>query len=254
MLVDAHAHVDRYAERLGEALDQINAHHILTVGVSMDTESYSRTVEIAKSCRYLIPTFGIHPWEAHRYHDKLEEIEPYLKATPMVGEAGLDFYWVEDKSLYPLQVAVFEHQCRLAGRLSKPMNLHTKGAEIEVLEAIRKFSIVTPIIHWYSGPPELIDSYLKAGCYFTIGVEVFRSAKIQQIAKHIPVDRMLLETDNPGGHEWLTKQIGMPEILTEVFGAVSKLRGIDPAVLEKQLGWNWAELTKNIKGLPPLEE
>jgi TatD DNase family protein len=253
MLVDAHAHVDRYASRLVEALHQINAHHILTIGVSMDIESYSRTVEIAKSTRYLIPTFGIHPWEAHRYCDKLDEIEPYLKATPIVGEAGLDFYWVEDKSLYACQVAVFEHQCELAGRLSKPMNLHTKGAETEVLKAIRKFDIATPIIHWYSGPTELLDSYLRAGCYFTIGVEVFSSARIQQIAKLIPADRMLLETDNPGGYEWLTNQIGMPEILLEVFAAVSKLKGIDSKTLEKQLTWNWVELTKNIKGIPSFD-
>ena len=127
----------------------------------MDVESYAKGIEIARSSRYVIPTFGIHPWEAHRYCDRLGEIEPYLKATPLIGEAGLDFHWVEDKSRYPCQIAVFEHQCAWARRLSKPMNLHTKGAENEVLAAIRRFGIVRPIIHWYSGPTELIDSYLR---------------------------------------------------------------------------------------------
>jgi TatD DNase family protein len=249
MLVDVHAHVDRYTGRLAEALGQISAHRILTVAVSMDLESYSRTVEIAKSSKLLMPIFGIHPWEASRYCDRLDEIEPLLMATPMVGEAGLDFYWVEDKSRYLCQTAVFEHQCAVAGRLSKPMNLHTKGAEAEVLEAIRKFDIPTPIIHWYSGPTMLIDAYLMAGCYFSIGVEVLTSARIQEIARLIPADRILLETDNPGGYEWLTKQVGMPEILLEVLSAVGKLKGFDSRTFEEQLTWNWVELTKNIQGM-----
>ena len=252
MLVDAHAHVEQYDDRLAEALDQIAEHHILTVSVSMDVESYTRAHAIAQSCRYLIPTFGVHPWESHRYCNKLDEIEPYVRATPIVGEAGLDFYWVEDKSLYPCQTAVFEFQCALAGRLAKPMNLHTKGAEQEVLEAIHKFTIVTPIIHWYSGPVGLIDSYLRAGSYFTIGVEVLNSVHIQEIAKLIPADRILLETDNPGGYKWLTKQIGMPVIILEVLGKVSQLRGVSPESLESQLSRNWADLTKDIKGMPTI--
>jgi TatD DNase family protein len=247
MLVDAHAHLDRYTDRLAEALAQIERNRILTVSVSMDVESFARATEIAQSSKYLIPTFGIHPWEAHRYCDKLDEIEPYLKTTPIVGEAGLDFHWVEDKSTYPCQVAVFEHQCRWAHLLSKPMNLHTKGAEKEVLEAILRFNIVNPIIHWYSGPKDLIDSYLSAGSYFTIGVEVLTSAEIQEIAKIILQNRILLETDNPGGHEWLTKEIGMPAILLEVLEATCRIKGVDRVSLEKQLEQNWANFEKGIR-------
>ena len=249
MLVDAHAHMDLYGARLAEALDQINEYRILTLSVSMDVESYARATEIAESSRYVLPTFGIHPWEAHRYCRNLDEIEPYLKMTPLVGEAGLDFHWVEDKSQYPCQVAVFEHQCAWARRLSKPMNLHTKGAEKEILEAIHRFDIASPIIHWYSGPTELIDPYLKAGCYFTIGVEILRSAGIQEIARIIPPNRMLLETDNPGGYEWLTKQVAMPAILLEVLAAVSRVKGIDPESLEAQLTENWVDFTRNVKGM-----
>jgi TatD DNase family protein len=254
MFVDAHAHMDRYTDGLAEALRQTDEHRILTLSVSMDVESYAKGIEIARSSRYVIPTFGIHPWEAHRYCDRLGEIEPYLKASPLIGEAGLDFHWVEDKSRYPCQIAVFEHQCAWARRLSKPMNLHTKGAENEVLAALRRFGIVRPIIHWYSGPTELIDSYLRVGSYFTIGVEVLSSERIREIARMVPVSRMLLETDNPGGYEWLTKRLGMPAILLEVFSAVSGIKGIDPDSLQKQLTQNWIECTRDVEGMPAWEE
>jgi TatD DNase family protein len=248
MRVDAHAHVDRYTDRLVDALGQIEENRILTLSVSMDVESYERAREIAQTSRYVIPTFGIHPWEARRYCDRLDEIESYLRMTPIVGEAGLDFHWVEDKNAYPCQVAVFEHQCKWARVLSKPMNLHTKGAEREVLEAIVRFNIVNPIIHWYSGPGDLIDSYLSAGSYFTIGVEVLHSLRIQEIARAIPAHRILLETDNPGGYEWLKKETGMPVILVEVLKATARLKGVDEADFERQLEQNWHDFKKEVKG------
>jgi TatD DNase family protein len=249
MLVDAHAHVDQYTDNLAEALQQIAAHQILTLSVSMDMETYAKATAIAQSCTYVVPTFGIHPWEAHRYCSRLDEAESYLKATPVVGEAGLDFYWVKDKGRYLCQLAVFEYQCARAHRLSKPVNLHTKGAEREVLKAINKFEIVKPLVHWYSGPLELIDSYLQAGSYFTIGVEVLTSARIQEIAKIIPGNRLLLETDNPGGYKWLTKQTGMPDLLLEVLLKVSGLRVTEPESLEDQLTENWADFAKGIEGI-----
>jgi TatD DNase family protein len=249
MLVDAHAHVDQYTEQLAEALKQIAEHQILTLSVSMDMETYAKATAIAQSCAYLVPTFGIHPWEAHRYCGRLDEIESHLKTTPIVGEAGLDFHWVKAEDRYLCQVAVFEYQCALAHRLSKPMNLHTKGAEREVLEAIKRFDIVKPIVHWYSGPLDLVDSYLQAGSYFTIGVEVLTSARIQEMAKIIPEDRLLLETDNPGGYQWLTKQVGMPDLLLEVLMKVSTLRGIEPEGFEDRLTENWAEFAKDIEGI-----
>jgi TatD DNase family protein len=153
MLIDAHSHVDRYTDKLSEALDQIERNRILTISVAMDIESFTRATELSRLSKYLIPTFGIHPWEAPRYHDKLSDLDQYLKLTPLIGEAGLDFHFIKDTSLYPYQQEIFEYQCTWARRMSKPMNLHTKGAEQEVLEALRKYHIVCPswVLFYYRG-------------------------------------------------------------------------------------------------------
>ncbi|MDD2337166.1 MAG: TatD family hydrolase [Geobacteraceae bacterium] len=241
MLVDAHAHIDWYTDTLPVALRQIENLRILTMAVAMDVPSYLKTVEIARSSPYIIPTFGIHPWEALRYTDNLQELDRYLEETPVIGEAGLDFHYVKDKYLYPGQIKVFEYQCSWAQRQSKPMNLHTKGAELEVLEMLNRFKIGRSIVHWYSGPVSLIESYLAAGCYFTVGVDVLNPRIPQSIAEILPMDRILLETDNPDGYRWLAKEIGMPDLLLKILEKVSEIKDMTTGELENRLWQNWQD-------------
>jgi len=246
MIIDAHAHIDRYAERLKEAIEQINTHHISTLAVSMDIPSYLKTIEIARMSPYINPTFGIHPWEAGRYYNNLEVMDQYLMQTPLIGEAGLDFHFIEDTDQYPRQRTVFEYQCEWAKRLGKPMNLHTKGAEEEVLSTLRNFNIKSSIIHWYSGPKKLIESYLSAGSYFTVGVAVLTSPEIQEITEIIPNDRLLLETDNPDGYQWITKSIGMPTLIYDVLAKVAQLKNINSMDLKRVLANNWGKISKEV--------
>jgi TatD DNase family protein len=241
MLVDAHAHLDWYTEAWPEALNQIEKHRILTMAVAMDVPSYQKTLELARSCPLIIPAFGIHPWEAARYTDRLHELDGYLEETPVIGEAGLDFHYVKDRDLYPGQLKVFEYECCWAQRLSKPMNLHTRGADREVLEMLTRYRIGRSIIHWYAGPHSLIESYLAAGCYFTVGVDVLNPRKAPGIAAILPVERMLLETDNPDGYRWLAKEIGMPDLLLKILEKVALIKGMTTSELENRLWRNWQD-------------
>lgn len=247
MLVDAHTHIDKYADELDEALRQIAEHRILTVCVGMDIPSYLQAKELAGRSQLLVPTFGIHPWEARHYCDDLEKLDPYLIETPMIGEAGLDFFWATETEYYPCQQKVFRYQCAWAQRLAKPMNLHTKGAEQEILQTLSEFRVRGSIIHWYSGPVELIEAYLALGCYFTLGVEMLTSASLQEIARHIPLERILLETDNPGGYAWLAGPVGMPVLLLDVLDKVAEVKGTGSSSLTAQLAKNWQEFSAGIK-------
>lgn len=126
------------------------------------------------------------------------------------------------------------------------MNVHTKGAEREVLSALQRLNVPRSIIHWYSGPVKLIDGFLAANSYFTIGVEVISSPTIQKIAKIIPADRLLTETDNPGGYQWLAKTRGMPVVLRSVIARLAEIRKEDPQAIEHQVFVNFRKITKGI--------
>jgi len=241
MLVDAHAHIDWYTDALPEALEQIEKLRIQTMSVAMDVPSYQKTIEIARCCPLVIPTFGIHPWEASRYADKLIELDRFLEETPVIGEAGLDFHYVKDKDLYPAQLKVFEYECSWAHRLSKSMNLHTRGADCEVLEMLRRYNIGKSIVHWYAGPISLIEEYLAAGCWFTVGIDVLNPRKTPGIAAILPLERILLETDNPDGYRWFAQEIGMPDLLLKILEKVAVIRGMTTSELEHRLWQNWQD-------------
>ena len=90
MLIDAHAHLDKYEEALEAALAEIEQHRIFTISNSMDLPSYHHNLEIAEKRDWVLPTFGIHPWNAPTYADCLSELSPLIERSPVLGEKKWD--------------------------------------------------------------------------------------------------------------------------------------------------------------------
>jgi TatD DNase family protein len=243
MFIDAHAHIDHYSdELLPQVLAEIEAQQQLTIGVTVDPASYARARTLAERCSWIIPTFGIHPWQAHKHPGDLDAVRPLIDSSPMIGEIGLDFHWVEDRTTYPIQRTVLALFLDTAHAQNKVVNLHTKGAEAEILEALGRHRVERAIVHWYSGPLDIAEKLAARGALFTIGIEVHTSALIQELAQRLPLDQLLTETDNPGGVEWFTGKPGMPAALPGVVEALARLRKMDPAELREVIQANFMRM------------
>jgi TatD DNase family protein len=116
---------------------------------------------------------------------------------------------VKEARHYPAQEAVFSYCLDAAEGNGKIVNVHTTGAEAEVLDHLKARQLPGVIIHWYSGPLALVDEFIELGSFFTIGVEVLRSSHIQELARSLPVERILTGTDNPGGWQWMDGRTGL---------------------------------------------
>ena len=241
MLIDAHSHLDHYDDPK-EALARIERRRILTLANSMDPASYERNLALAEECPFVLPSFGIHPRRAPEHVDHLADLGPLMEQSPMLGELGLDFHWVRDKDAYPHQIRVFEFLVREAADQNKIVNLHTKGAERRILDTLRGFGATRAIIHWYSGPMDVLDEMIAEGYLFTVGVEVLYSEKIQAVACAVPHRQLLSETDNPGGNRWLTGEAAPPDIIADVVAAVARLKGLPPEKMEAVVQANFLRL------------
>ena len=245
MFIDAHAHMDAYDEKtMSLALAEVSEHRILTVSTSMDIPSYERASQIAEACDWILPIFGIHPWFAKDYACRLEELNPYIEQSPMIGEIGLDYYYVSDRESYPAQRKVFKHFLAAAREQDKIVNIHSKGAEKDILELLRQFGIKRTIVHWYSGSFDVFDDLVGLDAYFTVGVEMAHSSHIKAIAKDIPMDRLLTETDNPGGMTYQNGNVGLPHHIMDVVQALAGLRDVSVEAMAQTVRSNFAELVR----------
>jgi TatD DNase family protein len=245
VLIDAHAHLDKYGDLLDQALVQIVQERIFTVATAMDIPSYLELQKIARSSELILPTFGIHPKRAPEYADSLAEVGRHIEASPAIGEIGLDFHWVKDTSQYSAQLKVLEYFLAAAREQDKFVNLHTKGGERRILDLLERYDTDRAIIHWYSGPLDILKALIEFGAYFTIGVEVLYSDAIQTIAKMIPDKLLLTETDNPGGLKWLKGVVGMPADIGRVVDALAGLRKSTSESVRQVVGTNFRRLVAN---------
>lgn len=235
--LDAHVHLDSYSdEQLNDVLAELERFAMRSIAVAVDPTSYERSRQIAQRSPWVVPTFGIHPWRATGYAERLEELDELIDSSPMLGELGLDTVWVEDPvGSYPAQERVLRYFLEAARRQQKVVNLHTKGAEAQIVALLKEYSIERAIIHWYSGPLEIADELIKLGCLFTIGVELDSSPLIQELAQRIPLTQLLSETDNPSGVEWLSGELGFPRHMLPVVSRLAALRGLEEEDLRLQL-------------------
>lgn len=225
-LVDAHVHVDAYGDAWPAARAEIRERGIVTLGVSMDVASYRATVALTREEPLVLPSFGIHPWNAPDWVHRLDELAPLVGEAAMLGEVGLDRRFVKDPEAYGPQDVVFGYFLDAARRTGKLLNVHTSGAEALVVDRMRDAGGPLAVVHWYNGPMRPLSALVEMGVYFSIGVEVLRSERIAKIARRVPLERLLSETDNPGGWAWLEGPPGMPSLLERVVDRLAEIRGL----------------------------
>ncbi|NOY55925.1 MAG: TatD family hydrolase [Actinobacteria bacterium] len=252
MYVDAHSHVDKYGdEELVEVLDTIERQRILTLGVSIDVPSFVRTEKIAARSEFVVPSFGIQPWEAPRYADSIDDLDEFAERSPMIGEIGLDYRFVTDQSLYPAQRQVFERLLRLARDQDKVISVHCAGAEQDTTDLLVRYGVDRGIIHWYSGPLDVLGRLIETGLMFSVGVEVLHSDHVRDVARAIPAEQLLTETDNPGGLRWLTGDTGYPALIGEIVDKLSDVRGVARSELVTTIRTNMTRLIESDDHLRP---
>lgn len=252
MFIDAHSHLDKYDDsQIAGVVESIEREKILTLGVSVDVPSFLRTQDIAARSNLIVPGFGIHPSEAPLHQHSLEDVKRHLTSSPYIGEIGLDHRFVTDEKQYEPQREVFDRFLGFAVEQDKFVNIHCVGAEYETVDMMRTHGIRRAIIHWYSGPPGALRQLMGEGYMFTISAEVIHSDHIRGIARTIPIDQLLTETDNPGGPEWVTGDRGQPELIADVVAELARVRRMHPEDLADTVRSNMERFLKDDVHMAP---
>lgn len=232
-MIDTHTHINCIEEISVEdiiknALDNGVEKLIVPAAYPTDIEVVK---ELAQKYENVYGLLGVHPSEVKGWNDDLiDKIKEYSKSPKIVGigEIGLDYYW--DKSFNDLQKEVFIKQIKLANELNFPISVHDREAHkdtFDILTEYNKNSVV--VMHCFSGSVEFMKECVKQGWYIAIGgVVTFKKAiKMKEVAKEVPLDKLLLETDAP----YLTPvpyrgKTNQPAYVKYVAEEIASIRGI----------------------------
>ncbi|PID76884.1 MAG: hydrolase TatD [Deltaproteobacteria bacterium] len=207
MYIDTHCHLDMsdYHDDFGEVLARAadaRVGHMVSIGV--DLASSRRAVHLARTYPQVSAVVGVHPHEVGSITDKTyAELKGILTrdAEYIVGygEIGLDYC----KNYAPanLQQRHFGRQLELAKEFNLPVVIHDRDAHREVLTILKEHGPFKAggILHCFSGDYDFARQVLELGFYISIpGIVTFKNAAdLQEVAKKIPLESMLLETDGP---------------------------------------------------------
>jgi len=209
MFIDSHAHIDgpefdADREEVLRRAKEAGVVTILNVGTGdPHSGALGRAVEFGRTHENIYTAIGTHPHDARLYDDAAEEkIKTLVQSERVIawGEIGLDFHY--DNSPRDLQVEVFKRQLRAARECDLPVIIHTREAESETIEILRSEYAGTQrggIFHCFSGSLELAQAALDLGFMISFsGILTFKTADdLREVAQHVPLARMLIETDSP---------------------------------------------------------
>ncbi len=254
MYIDSHAHLEfpEFDEDRKAMLDRAWAagvRRILAIGSGTGPQDLEAAVRFAEQHEWVHATVGIHPHEAHRAEPSHYEALKQLcarKEVLAVGEIGIDYYYPDPPR--PVQQEVLIRQLDLAAEVKLPVIFHCRDA----WEDLRKFVLEAGrntekggILHCFTGTWEDAKAFLDAGFYvsFAGNVTFKKSDDLRAVARQIPLDRLLIETDSP----YLSPvpfrgRRNEPARVKEVARVLAEVKGIDVEDMARHTSENFLRL------------
>ncbi len=253
MLVDSHCHLDRidlsdYQGDLKAAIDA--AHHagvtrMLCVGINL--ECFPEVLKIAQVYSSVDASVGVHPLEKHDRSLSSAQLVK-LSAQPQVvaiGETGLDYYYGKEQRKE--QLDRFQMHLEAAKTCSKPVIIHSRDAKQDTLTYLKNYADLDTggVMHCFTEDWEMARHALDLNFYISLsGIVTFKNARqIKEVAKRVPMDRLLIETDSPYLAPVPYRGKGnQPKYVIEVARHIAELRGLSLEQVAEATTQNYYQL------------
>jgi len=203
-LIDSHCHLDfdGLSNRLPEVLAAMEANDVggcMTIGVTL--EEAPQVLAIAAAYEQVFASVGVHPEYADHQEPDVETLCALAQHPKVlaIGETGLDYHWHKDQPEW--QRERFRVHIRAAKVLNKPLVIHTREAAEDTLAILKEegADTVGGILHCFTESLAVAEQAIDLGFYISIsGIVSFKNAaQVHEVARSIPLDRLLVETDSP---------------------------------------------------------
>jgi len=237
MWIDSHCHMDN-------ALLYRNSEKVISASVTegvdwiiipaVNKENFDKVIKMAGKYKQCVYALGLHPMYLNSFEDSdLELLEYYLlnNNSVAVGEIGIDLF--VQKNNQTLQENVFLSQLKIAKKFDLPVIMHVRGAIDLVLKNLRKIKVKGGIAHAFNGSFQQADQLIELGFKLGFGGAMTypRASHLQALAKELPIEAIVLETDSPDmPPAWLVNgESNQPKELGKIAEFFCHLRGLEPS-------------------------
>ncbi|MDX2165313.1 MAG: TatD family hydrolase [Gammaproteobacteria bacterium] len=250
-LVDSHCHINLLDSPDAMLVNARSAgiKHFLCPGVDLKTTA--DVLAVADKHADVSASIGIHPNELESISvDQLLKLASHPKVVAL-GETGLDYYRLEDHDP-SIQQNNFRHHIRAARELKKPLIIHTRDAREDTIKLLKeeKANEVGGVMHCFTENWEMAEQAMALNFYISFsGIVTFKNAiELQAIAKQVPLDKMLIETDAP----WLAPmpyrgKPNEPQYVLYVAQKMAELREVSVETISEATTQNFFTIFKSAK-------
>ena len=243
-VIDSHCHLDFKhfdKDRVAVMNRAREAGVVMMINSGVDIATNRKSLELAKKHDFMRATLGLSPnsLEGTSNQDlesQLDFIKENAAQAVGIGEAGLDHYRCKDEAARNHQVVVFQKVIDLAKSVDLPLVIHSRDAEQQALDMVKDLDKV--VFHCYGGSMNTMKEAVDRGFYISLATVMCRSGQHQVLARNIPLDHLLVETDSP----FLAPKRGRNEPMNVLDSVrlIAKIKGLQPSEVA-------SATTKNVK-------
>lgn len=260
LLVDVHAHLDhvRFKDDLDDVIQrarEAGVKAIITSGVNNVTNRLA--LQLAEKYDIVKAALGLYPIDAlaaelkddvsgfMRYVEKtdVDEVLEFIKKNKdqciCIGEAGLDYHWVQGKENE--QKKTFQKVIELAEKINKPLLVHSRKAESDAVEMLESSNVKKVIMHCFSGNKKLILRCADKGWFFSVPPVIVRLQHFQMMAEIVGLNQLLTETDCPYLSPFPGKR-NEPAFVTETIKKIAEIKGFEQEEAANNIYMNYTNV------------
>ncbi|HEY5799421.1 MAG TPA: TatD family hydrolase [Burkholderiaceae bacterium] len=259
MYIDSHCHIDfpELSARMPEILEKMEQNKVThALCVSVDLPDFPRVLALAETYPHLFASVGVHPDYEDTPEPTVEGLVELARHPKIVaiGETGLDYYRLQGDLEW--QRERFRVHIRASRATGKPLIIHTRSASEDTIRIMQEEGAgtesggVAGVMHCFTESQAVADAALAQGFYISFsGIVTFKSAKdLQEVARNVPLERMLIETDSP----YLAPvpyrgRMNEPGYVCHVAEFIAQLKGVPVEQVARQTTANFFDLFKQAR-------
>ena len=247
MIVDVHAHMtyEDYKEDIDEVIKRAEKEGVVVI-ISAGTNNKNNiaTLELAKKYKIIKPALGLYPLEALEFSEKeidstLDFIKKNKKNIIAISEVGLDYHSITDQN--EKQKKLFQRIIKLGEETKLPLIIHSRKAELDVIELLEKSKLKKIVMHCFGGNLKLVKRIENNGWFLSIPTNIVFSSHFQAVVNQTSISNILTETDAP----YLSPVKGTrnePSFIKHTIKKISEIKSLDAKEVENIIYMNFQRL------------